>query len=175
MTAEPKYARIERERRFLLRGFPGDAAVVRKRRIVDRYIDGTSLRLREQHEDGGSVVFKFTQKLPARSSGAQQGLITTIYLNESEFRILARLPARTLTKTRHSVPPFGIDVFEGTLQGLVLAEAEFASADAADNLTLPSFAFREVSDDERFTRGQLVRASRQEIAALLLGYDIRLR
>jgi CYTH domain-containing protein len=175
VTAEPKYARIERERRFLLREFPGDAAVVRTRRIVDRYLDGTSLRLREQHEDGGRVIFKFTQKAPARASGARQGLITTMYLSESEFHLLARLPARTLSKTRHSVPPFGIDVFEGALEGLVLAEAEFDSADAAGTLAFPAFALREVSDDDRFTGGQLVRASRPELAAVLLEYGIRLR
>jgi hypothetical protein len=43
-----KYALVERERRFLLAQFPGAASVVRIRRITDRYIDGTSLRLREQ-------------------------------------------------------------------------------------------------------------------------------
>lgn len=170
-----KYARIERERRFLMPAFPGDVAVVRTRRIVDRYLDATSLRLRMQQEDSGPVVFKLTQKLPARSSGAQQGLITTMYLSESEFRVLARLPAKTLSKTRHSVPPFGIDVFEGTLQGLVLAEAEFDSAGDADRLALPTFALCEVSDDERFTGGRLVQASRQEIAAVLSEYGVRLR
>jgi CYTH domain-containing protein len=32
-----------------------------------------------------------------------------------------------LNKVRYSVPPLGIDVFEGTLEGLRLAEAEFNS------------------------------------------------
>ena len=89
------------------------------RHIVDRYIDGTALRLRKQSEDSGPVLFKLTQKIPARSSGAQQGLITTMYLTEEEYCVLARLSAKTLSKTRHSVPPFGVDVFEGTLRGLL--------------------------------------------------------
>jgi hypothetical protein len=42
-----------------------------------------------------------------------------MYLSEDEFALLANLPAKVLTKTRHSVPPFGIDVFDGVLTGLV--------------------------------------------------------
>jgi len=169
-----KYARIERERRFLLTRFPSDANVVRIRRIIDHYIDGTTLRLREQSEDSGPAMFKLTQKLPARANGAQQGWITTMYLTKEESCILAQLSAKKLSKTRYSVPPFGIDVFEGTLQGLLIAEAEFDSAAAADTLTLPAFISREVSADNRFTGGQLVRASRQDIRTWLLEYGTRL-
>jgi CYTH domain-containing protein len=169
-----KYARIERERRFLLTQFPSDANVVRIRRIIDRYIDGTALRLREQSDDGGPVTFKLTQKLPAPANGAQQGLITSMYLTKDEFCVLAQLSAKKLSKTRYSIPPFGIDVFEGTLEGLLIAEAEFDSAAAADALTLPSFISQEVSADNRFTGGQLVCASRQDIRVWLLEYGIRL-
>jgi CYTH domain-containing protein len=174
MAPEHKYARIERERRFLLDQFPGSANAVRTRRIMDRYIDGTTLRLRKQSDDGGPAVFKLTQKVPVQSSGAQQGFITTVYLTEKEFLVLAQLSAKTLSKTRYSVPPFGIDVFEGELQGLVLAEAEFDSAGDADALTLPSFIRQEVSADVRFTGGKLVCASRRQIQAWLLEYGIRL-
>ena len=169
-----KYARIERERRFLLDRFPNEANVARVRRIVDRYIDGTALRLRKQSEDGGPIIFKLTQKLPVRSSGAQQGFITSMYLTEDEYGVLAQLSAKTLGKARHSVPPFGIDVFEGPLQGLLLAEAEFDSAAAADALTIPGFISQEVSGDDRFTGGRLVRASRQDIRTWLFEYGIGL-
>jgi hypothetical protein len=53
MQTEHNYDRVERERRFLLDHFPGDVDVARARRITDRYIDGTTLRLREQREDQG--------------------------------------------------------------------------------------------------------------------------
>jgi len=173
MQLPHKYARIEWERRFLLDQFP-DADVVRIRHIVDRYIDGTLLRLREQTDDGGSAIFKLTQKVPERAGGAQQGFITTIYLTEDEFRVLAHLSAKKLSKTRYSVPPFGIDVFEGALQGLRLAEAEFNSAAEAEDLILPSYILREVTDDDRFTGGQLVCASRQNVEEWLTEYGITL-
>ncbi|MGC2476268.1 MAG: hypothetical protein WA485_18160 [Candidatus Sulfotelmatobacter sp.] len=174
MAPEHKYARIERERRFLLDQFPGKANAVRIRRITDRYIDGTTLRLRKQSDDIGPAIFKLTQKVPVQSSGAQQGFITTMYLTEKEFLVLAQLPAKNLSKTRYSVPPFGIDVFEGELKGLLLAEAEFDSAADADVLTLPSFILHEVSADIRFTGGKLVCASRQDIRTWLSEYGIRL-
>lgn len=120
------YARLERERRFLVDRSPrGD--IVGSRHITDRYIDGTLLRLREQTDESGGTIFKLTQKVPAVANGAQQGLITTIYLTEDEFRLLSQLPGKMLNKVRYSVPPLGIDVFEGTLEGLRLAEAEFNS------------------------------------------------
>ncbi len=171
MQEPQKYARIERERRFLLDRFPS-ALVVRRRHIQDRYIDGTRLRLREQTDDRGPAVYKLTQKIPARGSGAQQGLITTIYVTEAEFRLLAQLPAKTLTKVRYSVPPFGIDVFEGGLKGLQMAEAEFTSADEADALAVPAFIHCEVTDDERFTGGQLVCATWPEVRKWLSEYRI---
>lgn len=167
-----KYARIERERRFLLDGFPNED-VVRRSHIKDRYMDGTLLRLREQTDDGGSAIFKLTQKIPARGSGAQQGLITSLYLTEGEFRLLAQLPAKVLSKVRYSVPPFGIDVFEGALQGLRLAEAEFNSAAEADALIVPDFVLAEVTDDERFTGGQLVCASWPDVEVWMAEYRIR--
>jgi CYTH domain-containing protein len=175
MPLEHKYAKIERERRFLLHEFPKNEIAVRSRRIIDRYIDGTTLRLRKLIDGDGSAAFKLTQKIPARDSGGQQGLIVTMYLTEAEFRVLEQLPAHTLTKTRHSAPSFGIDVFDGELEGLVLAEAEFDSAVAADALVIPSYIFREVSADDRLAGGNLVRASRQEVTSTLLEYGITLK
>jgi CYTH domain-containing protein len=171
---QEKYARVERERRFLLAQFPSNVNVVRNRRIVDRYIEDTTLRIRKQSYNDGLVTFKLTQKIPMRASGSQQGFITSIHLTEGEFHVLTQLPARKLTKTRFSVPPFGIDVFDGTLQGLILTEAGFDSAETAEALSVPSFVAAEVSADERFTGGQLVRASRQDMQSWLSEYGLAL-
>ena len=172
--SQEKYGRIEWERRFILARFPTDATVVRNRRITDNYIEGTTLRLRKQNYSDGLITFKLTQKLPVRGHGAQQGFITSMYLTQDEFHLLAQLPARELTKTRFSVPPFGIDVFDGRLQGLVLAEAEFDSETDAEALVVPNFAAGEVTSDGRFTGGQLVRASRQDLQTWLSEYGVAL-
>jgi CYTH domain-containing protein len=174
MVGGNKYAKIEWERRFLVRDFPSCSEVTAERKIVDRYIHGTTLRLRKLADKSGNPVFKLTQKLPNGRRGAQQGLITTMYLTEGEYEVFARLPAGVLTKTRHSVPPFGIDVFEGPLAGLTLAEAEFNSAAEAEALTLPGFISQEVTNDLRFTGGRLVVASRSELKAWMGEYGMRL-
>jgi CYTH domain-containing protein len=174
MPTGHKYARIERERRFLVRRFPERQLILGVRRIMDRYIEGTNLRLREQNEEGQPTVFKLTQKIPSVSSGAQQGFVTTMYLDRDTHRLLSQLPGHMLSKVRYSVPPFGIDVFEGALVGLILAEAEFDSAFAADALTIPDFPMREVSHDDRFTGGRLARAARGELRTWLSEYGIEI-
>jgi CYTH domain-containing protein len=174
-NTEHKYARIEWERRFLLDRFPGQAVVTRVRRIEDRYIEGTTLRLRQQRDEDGQMAFKLTQKLADKTAGARQGLITSMYLTATDFGVLAALPAKVLTKARHSVPPFGIDVFDGALSGLVLAEAEFHSAVEVATLALPSFIGPEVSDDPRFTGGSLVAVSREDLKDWLAQYGIELK
>ena len=168
-----KYARIERERRFLLEKFPNGAEVHRTRRITDYYLENTTLRLRIQVDDDNSPVFKLTQKIAEPGAGAQQGWITTMYLAEQEFLTISQFPSRRIDKIRYSVPPFGIDVFEGALEGVILAEAEFDSAVSADALVIPSFILREVSEDLRFTGGKLVRTSRDGLATVLNEYGVR--
>jgi CYTH domain-containing protein len=171
MQQPHKYARIERERRFLVDRFPC-GHIVRARHITDRYIDGTLLRLREQTDERRESIFKLTQKVPAVGNGAQQGLITTMYLSEREFRLLSQLPGKMLSKVRYSVPPLGVDVFEGALEGLRLAEAEFHSAEEADAFVLPDGILHEVTGDIRFTGGQLVCTSRLSVEKWLAEYGM---
>lgn len=174
MQIEGKHAKPEWERRFLLRGVPTGAKIHRTRKIIDRYITGTTLRLRRLVDDEGGIVFKLTQRTPTARNGAFQGMITTMYLKELEFDVLAALPAKLLTKTRYSVPPFGIDVFDGTLSGLVLAEAEFNSGDEASALKVPSFVVHEVSSDRRFDGGCLATASRRQVETWIAEHGVLL-
>ncbi len=162
-----KYAVVERERRFLLRTLPD--GVVTTRDVLDRYVTGTRLRLRLQIEEDGPTLRKFTQKLPdpePRERG-RQGLLTNTYLSQEEYDVLATLPALVLRKTRYSVAPFGVDVFEGPLAGLVLAEIEFPTEEAADRSPIPATAIVEVSHDPRLTGGRLVRTEAEELRSWL--------
>ena len=169
-----RYARVERERRFLLAAPPAPAAVTVTRRIVDRYLDRTRLRLRRiEAPDGAILERKLTQKLPGDGSGAVRGLITTIYLSDAEYAALAVVPAAVLTKTRLSIPPLGVDVFDAPWHGLVLAEAEFDTDAEALAFAPPAGAVAEVTDDRRFAGGSLARARRDELLGWLAGYRLR--
>jgi CYTH domain-containing protein len=167
-----KYSRVERERRFLLARPPKPSAVTARRVITDRYVVGTRLRLRRADFADGRCELKLTQKVPLRRPGAVQGLITNTYLSPAEYHVLASLPAALLSKTRFSVPPLGVDVFDGRLQGLVLAEAEFTSDTEAQSFVPPAECVAEVTDDARFTGGRLVQTSRQELLGWLAEYGL---
>jgi CYTH domain-containing protein len=173
MPRAGKYARIERERRFLLADLPVMAAAVTPSRITDRYLTGTRLRLRRvEHQDGGGCVYKLTQKIPAGRPGPIQGLITNTYLSRAEHDLLATLPAAVLSKARYPAPPLGIDVFGPPLQGLILAEAEFSTDQAARSFQPPRGCIAEVTDDSRFTGGVLARTRRPDLLAWLGEYGI---
>lgn len=172
---EGKYARVERERRFLLESAPPLPATA-PRRITDRYLPGTRLRLRRvEHLDSGACQFKLTQKVPAGRPGHVRGVITNIYLSAAEYDLLASLPAQVLSKTRFSVPPLSIDIFDPPLHGLVLAEAEFSTDEAARSFRPHQATIAEVTDDPRFTGGTLAHARRPDLLAVLAEYGINLQ
>ena len=61
MVVSLKYAVVERERRFLVSRLPEVAH--ERRRIVDRYVTGTRLRLREVVTEDGIVTRKLGHKV----------------------------------------------------------------------------------------------------------------
>jgi CYTH domain-containing protein len=170
-----KYARVERERRFLLAGLPKDQPATAIHKITDRYLIGTTLRLRHMADQRDGHHYKFTQKIPTDHPGPVQGLITNTYLSKAEYDLLAQLPGKMLIKTRYSVPPLGIDVFAGPLHGLVLAEAEFDTNNAMLAFRPPSYVTAEVTNDPRFTGGSLVNTTREQLTSWLADYGIDAR
>ncbi len=167
-----KYARVERERRFLLAAFPPAERPASIRKITDHYLSGTTLRLRHMHEPGGDR-YKLTQKIPAAHPGPVQGLITTIYLSKAEHdRLVDALPAAPLAKARYSIPPLGIDVFGPPLHGLVIGEAEFTTDAEMLAFQPPRYTHAEITSDLRFTGGRLATASRKELVMWLAEYGI---
>jgi CYTH domain-containing protein len=167
-----KYTLVERERRFLL-ARPVAGPCVRRAVITDRYVTGTRIRLRHTVEtttEGTTTVRKLTQKVPAPAGGP--GLITTLYVSDAEHEVLRQLPAATLTKTRYSVPPFGVDVFEGELAGLVVAEIEFATDEDQARFEPPPESVAEVTLDARLTGGRYTTMSRDELLAILDEYGV---
>jgi hypothetical protein len=170
-----KYARIERERRFLLAA-PPVGSPTKRFLIEDRYLRGTRIRLRRMtdlDQPAGDATYKLTQKIP--TAAGTPGLITTLYLSEAEYEALFDIPADTLRKVRSSFPPLGVDTFKGALSGLVLAEAEFETDAGETAFRPPPDAVAEVTADERFTGGRLVKTSEGDLVELLAGFGIDLR
>ena len=156
----PKYTGVERERRWLCLEVP--RALIRQTLTVnDVYVTGTRLRLREMRPvNGGPGMLRLSRKADVDD---QTRLITSIYLPEDEFAILARaLVGVRLTKIRHRLhaPPgvlMSVDEFQGDLAGLILLEAEFQTSDELAAFPTPDFAAREVTHELQYTGGWLVK------------------
>jgi CYTH domain-containing protein len=148
-----KYARFELERKFLLEHIPDglDGGST----LYDRYIIGTRLRLRRAEAHDGRVKYKLSQKESPSPPVYSVMTITTLYVTAAEYEVLSTLPAHELRKRRYQTGRYSIDVFEGELAGLVLAEAEFPSEEEMRTHAAPDFAMRDVSDDVRYTGGWL--------------------
>lgn len=151
---EPAYTAIERERRWLCRDVPWPL-VVRGERITDLYVDGARLRLRRARPlDGRPDKMRLTRK---QDVDPRTRLVTSIYLSAAEFDLLeAALSGRRLEKTRYRLRSepgvlLSLDRFAGPLDGLVLLEADFATAEAMAAFTPPAFAQAEVTDDAAYT------------------------
>jgi CYTH domain-containing protein len=162
-----KYARIERERRFLLDRPPHDLPL-EYRRIRDLYLDGTRLRLRRIENAAGDILdLKFGQKYSEPAGPGLSATLTNLYLTEAEYDALRTLGGRPIIKRRYAYPHqrrrFSIDVFEQQLAGLVLAEIEFDSDEAAAALPRPTFAIAEVTGEPFFTGGVLVTATAEQL------------
>ena len=158
MSHDPyKYAKFERERRFLVSPAAPLALSSDFTRFEDLYIAGTRVRLRSASDSSGGVIYKLTQKLQQPDAAIRR--LTTFYLTAEEHGVFAALPGARLVKRRHRVGDggleWGVDVFEGALAGLVLAEREFESEAALRAAAMPSFATLEVTNEVAFSGGAL--------------------
>jgi CYTH domain-containing protein len=160
------YARLEREQRWLLGGLPAD--VVDPVDVQDRYLTGSTLRLRRMRS-GAGTVYKLGQKVRAAPDSPARVSLTNIYLSEHEFELLGQVGGASLHKTRWHWPTgnrlLTVDVFEDDLDGLILAEVELREHHPL--LPAPELAVVDVTHEDRFSGGRLAQLSTDEAAALL--------
>jgi len=134
-----RYARPEHERRFLLADIPRSAS--EPRAIRDRFIRGTRLRLRVVTDRATGEVLhrKAGHKVRFDESDPTSLLHTSLYLNSDELDVLGKLDADEVTKTRYrwilEGLPAAVDVYDGALAGLVIAELGFNGHDELRRFT----------------------------------------
>jgi CYTH domain-containing protein len=168
-----KYARVERERRFLLRELPPPLTrASRHTQIWDNYITDTRLRLRKVRvPETKEYTWKLTQKFTPAPPDFSRTIITNIYLTQYEYEVLSVFEGNEIRKNRypfeHEGRAFSIDIFLGALWGLILAETSFETDEEMDGFTIPSFAFADVTRDEMFTGARLVELTADDIRAEL--------
>ncbi len=156
MSVSLKYAVVERERRYLVATLPD--GVTSTHEIVDRYVTGTRLRLREVREGDGAVVRKLGHKVRL-TEGPAAIACTNLYLNDAEWTALLALPARLLRKKRHVIHRDGLLVaIDEHEDGTLIAEIDDREQPSH---VVPEWldVVRDVSDDEAWTGARLARST----------------
>jgi CYTH domain-containing protein len=149
--------RFEIERKFLVAGDGWRSQAIRTRDIRDGIIARTERRkVRVRVSDDTATL---AIKAKAR------GMVDAEYeypipLDDAEDLLRTQCDGAVLHKKRHEVPHAGrlwqIDVYEGVLAGIVLAEVELPDERAV--LTLPSWVGAEVTGDPRYKKVNLLAA-----------------
>ena len=174
IVPESKYARIERERRYLLEDLPeGLSRAEHHLQITDNYLTGTRLRIRKVRDPKTNKwVVKFTQKFAPDPRDLSRTIITNLYLNAVEAEMLSIFEANEIRKNRYyfsfEEQGFSIDMFLGDLFGLVLAEASFETDEELDTFRMPPFAIADVTNNETFSGGRLSELTYEDVKSDIL-------
>lgn len=157
----------EVERKFLVRSEAWRRSVERAISIRQFYLavaGDRSIRIRISDGTSARLTLKFGSHLPSREEFEYP-----IPLAEAE-EMLCQAVGSVIAKTRHHVRHAGylyeVDVFDGPLAGLVVAELE--TADLVPTAMLPAWVSREVTGDMRYSNAMLALSdvSRQTVLAL---------
>ncbi len=178
VPAQSKYARIERERRYLLQDLPaGMTRADPHLQITDNYITGTRLRLRKVRDPKTNKwTVKFTQKFAPDQQDLSRTIITNIYLSALEAETLSVFDNNEIRKNRYHYEVdgrlFAIDMFLGDLFGLVLAEVSFDGDLEMDHFPDPPFAIADVTNNENFSGGRLSEVTFADIRDEVVRYAL---
>ena len=142
---------LEIERKFLVANETWRHGCVRSQHLRDGLIavsDQRKVRVR-LYDDHATLTIKSVEDGPSRCEFEYE-----IPAADAEELLRNHCGEYVLAKTRHYVPYKGftweVDVYEGLLNGIIIAEVELDRIDAA--LPLPSWIGREVTGDPHFRK-----------------------
>jgi CYTH domain-containing protein len=165
MERAGKYAIWELERRFVFHELPDRFELESRWLVEDRYLLGTSLRLRAMERldgDHAEVRLKLGQKHVDVHGDWSRMRSTNLYLVEEEHALLAGLPAHVLRKERRigtvDGERFAIDLIELGEEQLRLATIDFEDDASMAGWSPPGWLDADVSSDERYTGAALAAA-----------------
>lgn len=148
---------LETERKFLTVSDAWRQSCVRSVRLCDGLVaaaDGRKVRVRI----AGNEAFLTVKG--ARKGLSREEFEYPIPLEDAEQLIANHCEGRVVTKTRHFVVvdgfTFELDVYDGLLDGIIIAEAELTSPDQI--IPRPSWLGEEVTGREEYRKINMLRA-----------------
>jgi adenylate cyclase len=114
--------------------------------------DGTEVRVRRRDANAWLTV---------KSGGGRVRVEEEIEIDSNRFeRLWPLTEGRRIEKTRYEIPAgegltVELDVYAGALHGLVTAEVEFASEEAAEAYVAPGWLGADITEDLRYKNQRL--------------------
>lgn len=145
---------MEIERKFLVKALPEHLESYPCRHLAQGYLCiGPVVRIRRDNDK---------YELTYKSGGMMARQEYNLPLNEQAFEHLkSKIDGRLIEKRRYMIPlePYTIelDIFEGDLAPLIIAEVEFPSVEEANTFTAPDWFGEDVTYDGRYHNSYLSR------------------
>lgn len=145
----------EIERKFLLTELPDNLDEYVRHEIIQGYIavttEGLEVRIRRK---GDKYYLTVKSGEGARRDEAE------FEIDKSKFDILWPFTSgKRIEKTRYEIPYknhiIELDVYSGSLSGLMVAEVEFKSEEDSKRFKAPGWLRREITEDERYKNKNL--------------------
>lgn len=156
-----KYGKYEYERTYLLESdVLKDKKITNAKKIKDKYINDTRLRLRKV-EDNNETKYKLTKK--EKLDPPKRGIlkINTIYLTKAEFDKLNMFEGREIEKERQILQiagiRIGVDRIAMNEKTLFIAEIEFETETEMNNFSMPLKYKQEVTGIQKYSGYELAK------------------
>lgn len=151
---------MEIERKFLIEKLPGRLENYTCKHLEQAYLCAEPV-VRVRRSDG-----EFW--LTCKGAGLMMREEFEIPISEQAYRhLLAKADGHVITKTRWLIPlaerMVELDVFEGALAPLMMAEVEFETEEQALDFSPPAWFGQEVTPDPRYTNAALSREGRPPV------------
>lgn len=155
-TISSKEVPKEIERKFLVQSLPDNLDQYHHEEINQGYVvvseNGTEIRLRKE----GNRYFQ-----TIKSGGGKVRAETEIEISEGQFNSLWQTTeGKRLEKVRYKIPHgeqiIELDIYRGSLDGLVSAEVEFDSPEESNQFVPPEWFGKDVTNDRRYKNQSLV-------------------
>lgn len=143
---------MEIERKFLIKELP-DLSKYEYVDIQQGYLS-TSPVVRVRKKNDKYILTYKGSGLMAREE------IEAALTQEAYEHLLEKIDGYPITKRRYLIPldPYTIelDVFEGHMEGLIMAEVEFPSVEEADGFNPPDWFGEDVTGDRRYHNSNMI-------------------
>ena len=154
-TSEASPQPLEIERKFIVKHLPENLGQYKHAEIRQGYLaitqDGTEVRLRQKGDKYYQTVKKGSGKVRFESE---------VEITKDQFESQwMTTEGRRVEKTRYEIPhesgTIELDIYHGTLEGLLSAEMEFLSEDASNRFTAPEWLGEEVTENADYKNQNL--------------------